>query len=210
MRVARRAVEGTVENWSLGRKTGMVALALLVPAGGWFGTAVTAAADEWGDLSNSVDGVGPHPDPDPHTYCYVSVPAGLQVNIEAAMWNAMDPTAINVDFNSTCDLSGTTETDIVWVEDDLFQATGETRCDNWATYCDQSISTLDLAAINIGAEDEIDQTQTACHEAGHSAGLKHGGSSEDCMINTGDTPPTAIQYRRYGAHHQMHFDAWFN
>jgi hypothetical protein len=210
MGAARRPAKGMRGTWSLGRKAGAVALGLLIPAGA-FGTAFTAAADEWGDMTDEVNGIGAHPDSDPHTYCYTwSVPGGLRTNIDAAMWNAMDPTAVNVNGPQTCDYASDTETDIVWWEGDLYEATGVTYCEDWDTYCDQSYSTLDLSAINVGTDDEIDQTQTACHEAGHSAGLKHGGSSADCMINSGDNPPTALQYRRYGSHHRDHLESWFN
>ncbi|MGK2874463.1 MAG: hypothetical protein ACSLEW_02335 [Nocardioides sp.] len=198
------AYRSSLDVGTLRRVTGTVVLALLLASVAFFGTAFVAAADPWGDMTNESNGIGTHPDSDPHTYCYTSgVPSGLSTNIADAMWNAMDPTAVNVDYNSSCDYSSSTETDIVWFEDDLYQASG-------SSYCDQAYSTLDLAAINVGGEDEIDQTQTACHEAGHTAGLTHGGSV-DCMINSADTPPTALQFRRYGEHHRTdHLTPWFN
>ncbi len=172
------------------------------------GTALAAAADPWG--TNTQD-TGAHPDSDPHTYCYSSsAGADIRENISNMMWDAMDPTAVNVDYNSDCDLSGDTETDVVWRQGNLASATGSTYCEDFDTRCDQFYSTLDLAAIDVGDYDETDQSQTACHELGHTGGLTHGGSSTDCMINTGDTPPTDLQYRRYGDHHKSHFTDWFN
>lgn len=185
--------------------------ASLVLAASWallLGTALAAAADPWGTGTTDT---GAHPDSDPHTYCYSSsVGTDLSLNIYDAEWDAMDPTAVNVDYNSSCDLSSDTETDVVWRQANLANAYGSTYCEDFDTHCDQFYSTLDLAAINVGDHDEIDQTQTACHELGHTGGLTHGGGSGDCMINTGDNPPTDIQYRRYGNHHGSHLTDWFN
>ena len=171
-------------------------------------TALSVAADPWGTGTSDT---GAHPDADPHTYCYSSsVGSDLRENIENAEWNAMDPTAVNVNYQSSCDLSSSSETDVVWRQAALSGAYGSTYCEDFDNHCDQFYSTLDLAAINVGANDEIDQTQTACHELGHTGGLTHGGSSGDCMINSGDNPPTDVQYRRYGEHHRSHLTAWFN
>lgn len=169
----------------------------------------SASADPWG--TNTTD-TGAHPDSDPHTYCYSSsVGSDAQPNMSDAEWDAMDPTAVNVDYNSTCDLSSSTETDVVWREGDLAGSRlGETYCEDFDTYCDQSYATLDLPRIAVGSEDEIDETMVACHELGHTGGLTHGGSSTDCMADRGETPPTALQYRRYGGHHKDHFTDWFN
>ena len=77
-----------------------------------------------------------------------------------AEWDAMDPTAVNVDYNSTCDLSSSTETDVVWREGDLAGSRlGETYCEDFDTYCDQFYVTLDLPRIAVGSEDEIDETE---------------------------------------------------
>ncbi|NUT35333.1 MAG: hypothetical protein HOV79_19950 [Hamadaea sp.] len=172
------------------------------------GTAAVALADEWGTGTSNT---GAHPDSDPHTYCYSSsVGSDARPNIEAAEWDALDPTAVNVDYNSSCDLSSSTETDVVWRQANLAAGvSGSTYCEDFDTYCDQFYVTLDMAQIAVGSEDEIDETQTACHELGHSAGLTHGGST-DCMINSPDTPPTALQFRRYNDHHKSHLTAWFN
>jgi hypothetical protein len=171
------------------------------------GASVAAVADEWGTGDSST---GAHPDADPHGFCYSSsVGADARENISAAEWNAMDPTAVNVNFDSTCNLSGSGETDVVWRVGNLAPGvSGSTYCEDFDTYCDQFYSTLDMAQIAVGSEDEIDETQTACHELGHTGGLSHGGST-DCMINSADTPPTDLQFRRYNQHHKDHLAAWF-
>lgn len=180
-------------------------------------TSSPVAGDPWG-TNDASTGTGPHPDENPHTYCYSSsVGSDLRTNIENAEWNALDITDANVNYQASCTTSGASETDVVWRQADLTPGTsGETYCDDFESdpptnQCDQAYSSLDLAEINYGAEDEIDQTQTACHELGHTVGLTHGGASTDCMINSGDTPPTALQYRRYGPEHHApdHINNWF-
>lgn len=169
---------------------------------------LTASADEWGTNDSST---GAHPDSDPHSYCYSSsVGSDIKSGMSNAEWNAMDPTQVNVNYNSSCDLSSSTETDVVWRQGNLASGvSGSTYCEDFDRYCDQYYLTLDRGQINVGSYDEIDETQTACHELGHSAGLSHGGNSADCMINSASTPPTALQYRRYGGHHRDHLAAWF-
>jgi hypothetical protein len=166
-----------------------------------------AAADPWGTGS---DGTGTHPDSDPHTFCYseYQVAEGAKPNIREAEWNALDPTQANVDFTSSCDFYGGTETDVVWHTGAL---SGDTQgyyfCEDFDTYCDQAYTYLDLAEINEGPWDEADQSQTACHELGHTAGLTHGGNSEDCMVN--GLPNDEVQWQRYGSHHEDHINNWF-
>lgn len=168
---------------------------------------LTASADPWGTGGSNT---GAHPDPDPHGYCYSSsVGSDLKSGIFEAEWKAMDPTQVNVDKDSSCKLSGTGETDVVWRQGALSGTVrGETSCEDFdGNRCDQNYLTLDLAEINKGSNDEIDEAKTACHELGHSGGLTHGGAS-DCMLS-GEVPSTAVKYRRYNAHHIGHLNAWF-
>lgn len=167
-----------------------------------------AIADEWGDQDSDT---GAHPDGATHNYCYfASVNSDLREAIAEAMWSALDPTHATVDFFSSCKLSGSGETDVVWREANLDGAAGQEICEDYdnGDHCDQYYLTLDHTAINAGSNDEIDEAQTACHELGHSVGLTHGGSSSDCMINDG-SPPSDVQYRRYGSHHRGHINGWF-
>lgn len=183
----------------------------LVAAAGLCALAGPALADPWG---TGTQDTGDHPDADPHTFCFhSSVRSDARANIESAEWNALDPTSVNVDFNSTCDLKGRTETDVVWRQADLpnRRDQGETRCEDYdGQYCDQFYSAIDMSRAAVGDLDEIDETMTACHELGHTVGLTHGGSSTDCMAVRGETPPTAMQFRRYGPHHRDHLDRWFD
>ena len=183
---------------------------LLVVLGAW----VAADADEWGSQDENT---GAHPDPDPHTYCFSSsVPASsdLRENIGYAEWNAMDPTGVNVNGPESCDLSSGTETDVVWRQVNLANNTlAETPCEDYdGSYCDQYYINMDLPEINEGNNDERDQTITACHELGHSGGLSHGSTQNDCMENVSTiNPPADIKYRRYSSHHiNDHLNPWFN
>jgi hypothetical protein len=64
---------------------------------------------------------------------------------------------------------------------------------------------------SVEASDEIDQTITTCHEFGHTAGLSHGSTQDDCMENVSTSnPPNALKWRRYSAHHiDDHINPWF-
>lgn len=170
-----------------------------------------AQADEWGDQDSST---GAHPDEDPHSYCYASsVPSGLRDQIYNAQWNALDPTEVNVDYHSTCTLSGSSETDVYWREENLSGLYGKAPCNDYETFsnqCDQYHVTLDRAAIDVGTDDGIHRTIVACHELGHTAGLSH--RDGNCMrATTPDNPPTELKYRRYDPYHHIpdHINPWF-
>jgi len=171
-------------------------------------SAVGAAADDWGTNTSNT---GAHPDSDPHTYCYnANIADGAKPNISSAEWDSMDPTAVNVDYNATCDYSSSSETDVVWFTGDLPDGVrGRTYCEDFDTYCDQNYVTLDLAELNEGSNDEFDQTKTACHELGHTAGLTHHADGNDCM-DSGEVPNTNLQWHRYNDHHKSHLTSWFN
>ncbi len=89
-----------------------------------------AMADEWGSQDGNT---GAHPDEDPHSYCLgSSVSADLEENIDAAAWNALDPTQVNVNYSSTCQLTGAGETDVVWTQGNIASgALAWTDCDDY-------------------------------------------------------------------------------
>jgi hypothetical protein len=180
-------------------------LCLVVGIGAW------AVADPWG----SQDGdTGAHPDSNPHTYCFgTPLSADLKPNIDNAAENALEPTDATVNFEAACDLSdtdGDRQTDVRWRQGDL--AGGTTGLAPCAVYlsnghCDRYDITIDYAQVQQGENDERDQTQTACHEQGHSVGLSH--ASNDCMMS--GEPPEDIAYRRYSGHHiDDHINPWFS
>ena len=174
--------------------------------------ATSASADSWGDTeSNPIDGTGPHPDGSIHTYCFEPMDTSVHDNIVAAEDNALDAeTQANVSFDSSCDYSGGTETDVVWDTANLSGSRrGTSWCEDWDNgLCDQSYVELDVAELNVGSNDELDTTKTACHELGHTVGLTHHSSGYGCMLS-GEIPSTDLQWRRYVAHHKDHINAWF-
>lgn len=139
-----------------------------------------------------------------HTYCFSSsFNSDLENNADYAMQTSLQAdTDIQYQFQ-TC----ATTTDVWWWDANLPGTTrGLHKCQvkSNPTTCDASYVTLDPAQINIGSDDEEDTHKTACHEAGHSVGLEHGGSI-DCMLN-GEIPNTLVQFRRYSGHHIWHID----
>lgn len=152
------------------------------------------------DTGPFADGVG-------HTYCWGSgFDAALKDNADAAMVNLDAQTEMFDSFQATCNA---VSTDIFWFDANLPDgARGGTRCVTWITYgvvCDSFDIYLDPAEINIGSDDELDTTKTACHEVGHSTGLSHALTGDDCMIS-GEMPSTNVQWRRYNAHHVSHIN----
>lgn len=172
-----------------------------------FGTPI-AAADAWG--TDTTD-TGQHPDGSWHSYCWGSgFDSTLQDNASFAESDSLGgPTEATVQYFSTCNLSGSGETDVVWLDDNLPGDTrGETYCEDYdGDYCDQSYLTLDPAEINEGSNDEADTTKTACHELGHTVGLTHNNTT-DCMIG-GERPSLSTIYETYTAHHKWHINVWF-
>lgn len=172
---------------------------------------VSAKADSWG--TNTSD-TGPHPDGSFHSWCWGNgVDSDLHNNVINVEDNALDgPTQATEDFHTNCNYSSSTETDVVWFTENLPAGTrGRNFCENFeGGVCDQNYTSLDLAEIAIGDNDELDETKTACHELGHSVGLTHG-AADDCMIN-GERPVRPaydVTFERYNPHHIGHIDAWF-
>lgn len=166
-----------------------------------------AHADPWGTDTSET---GAHPDSNPHTYC-----AGNSFSwwprVENIENNALGkPTDANVVYNSSCDYSSSTETDVVWYVAELSGTTrGTTRCEDFDTYCDQYYVKIDYNYIIESSDpDGENVSKTICHELGHTVGLSHGSTYGGCMVSgevSGD-----LSYRRYSSHHVGHINAWFS
>lgn len=167
-------------------------------------TASPVLGDPFG--TNTTD-TGPFADSGFHDYCWgYGFDAVLHDNAASAM-SSLDVQTDMVDsFRTTC----SSVTDIFWFDGDLpGAARGGTRCVTWTTYgviCNSFDIMLDPAAINVGSEDELDTTKTACHEVGHTTGLSHASTGTDCMIS-GEMPSTDGQWRSYNAHHVDHINS---
>lgn len=125
------------------------------------------SADEWGVQDSDT---GAAPDGVNHRHCLDgSVPSSLDNNINWAMNESLADAGVPTPAREGCTLS----TDIVWIERNLTGSTGQAPCDSYHTsgtfdgLCDRYHVSIDLAAVNDGPNDDLDQTQTACHEAGH-------------------------------------------
>lgn len=171
-----------------------------------------AAADPWGTGGTET---GEHPDPGPHTWCYgPSWPAGNNTAGYAES-NLANQTYAGPSYQATCNLDGSSQTDVKWGTDDLAGGDrGQARCAVLASSgnCDRNNVTIDFPQINIGDNDEADQWKTTCHELGHTTGLTHGVINttyyDDCMMS-GEIPGTATKWHQYNGHHINHINAWF-
>lgn len=169
---------------------------------------LAANADDWGTGTSDT---GAHPDGSSHSFCYQPLNSSAVHNIENAEWNSLeDETDANVVFDSDCDYTGGTETDVSWDTVDLSGSLrGRAYCEDFDNgNCDQFYAELDLDEISEGSNDDIDTTKTACHELGHTVGLTHHSAGHGCMIS-GEIPGTDVDWRRYVAHHKGHINAWF-
>lgn len=168
-----------------------------------------ASADDWGVLDADT---GPTPDHGQHTYCYdASVSQDLRDNILTAEANLESQTQADVQFQSSCVTTGTTgQTDVRWRQIDLPSGvSGSVGCDRyWSDdTCDRARASLDLAEISLGSFDEEDETQSACHELGHTVGLTH--ATNDCMKGISSPDPGDPSNFEYSPHHVSHIDTWF-
>lgn len=184
-----------------------VAAAVTVAAAVLVAVAPQAMADPWGTGTTDT---GATPDGGSHAYCTNELGAdSLLPNINYVMTQALGAmTDATVVQHTLCDFLHP-QTDVRWLEDDLTGASGFTICaamnpDN--NNCDRNDVTLDLASINVGSNDDDDQSQTACHELGHTVGLSH--ATTDCMMS-GEPPSSATTWRTFDAHHRGHINAWF-
>jgi hypothetical protein len=142
-----------------------------------------------------------------HTYCYGP---GFNDNLEGhadyAMGTSLDADTDIADSFVACDAS----TDAEWLDMNLTDGNrGVYICTALVgSICFSSDVILDPAEIDEGTNDFWDRAKTACHEAGHSVGLRHGGTT-DCMLS-GEVPDTSVQYRRYNTHHRVdHINATY-
>ena len=163
-----------------------------------------ALADNFGTNDSTT---GPFADDASHDYCWgPGFDAALKDNANNAMSNLDIQTVMTDLYQANCDVVGT---DIWWFDADLPPATrGLYHCVTWVTYgsiCNSADVKLDPAEINIGSNDELDTTKSACHEVGHSVGMAHSGTDDDCM-RSGEIPNTNVQYQQYNSHHRGHIN----
>lgn len=167
-----------------------------------------AYGDEWG--TGTVD-TGPIPDGGTHRYCWgAGFNSGLHDNATFAMQQSLDADTDATVEHQACDYTAP-GTDVVWLDADLPGSTrGQSVCFVFNTNgrCDRNHVTLDPAQLNLSADPQGNRTKTACHEVGHTVGLRHGpgggdGRFDDCMVSGEST------LVRYSSHHRGHINAYF-
>jgi DNA-binding CsgD family transcriptional regulator len=104
------------------------------------------------------------------TYCFeTSISTSGKSTINSVLSNEYAPTDLSVTFESSCDYSGGSETDIVFqYRTDLPSgAAGMAWCDdsNNSTQCDQHYNAFNTSGPSY---------DLVCHEIGHAMGLTHG------------------------------------
>jgi hypothetical protein len=166
--------------------------------------ATTASADTFGGCNSNE---GCLPDNFSHVYCVSgSMNADLLTAVEGALQYLHDATNYNV----AADGNGCVNTtDLVMIQDSALGARGQYSCQlfNSAGNCERA--NLRFNPNNLPSAN--DRVKTACHELGHSVGLKHGiigvdnDQYTDCM-SSGSIPP-GLNFDEYDAHHIAHINA---
>lgn len=160
-------------------------------------------------LADSSQPGGP-PDRGSHTYCYG---AGFTWTgtADGAMGWLEEQTLVDTTFHSSC----TTSTDVRWHLEPIEGAFGMAFCfqrtDNQA-YCDRYKLVLNSELIVDAAHPSSQRRKTACHELGHTVGVRHyfeddfpGADTSHSCLRSGPVP-TADQawHTRFGPHHRLY------
>jgi hypothetical protein len=146
------------------------------------------------------------PDNFTHTYCItVGVNVVLTNAIHAAMENLDNQTSYSDVFFSCPSFPNVA--DAIWQQSTTISARGDYLCQrfNSAGLCIQARLRLNPNLLT----DTANRRKTACHEIGHSVGLKHGTDADnnlynDCMKSG---PVVADQlFDQYDSHHVTHIN----
>lgn len=170
-----------------------------------------AAADTFGACYGPGSHEGCVPDNFNHWYCYNGA---VDNTLRAAFESAMATLDLRTSYTQFQEPNGVcnTVTDIVVVQDASLTARGQYSCQTFNAFndCDQGEVRLNPNLLTT----VLDRTKTACHEIGHSVGLRHGNpnvaadnnSYTDCMRS--GNPPTGAGSlpTSYDAHHIQHIN----
>lgn len=165
--------------------------------------ATTASADTFGGCNSNE---GCLPDNFSHVYCFNGA---MNSNLQNAILGALQYLHDETSYDVVLDGNGCVNTtDLVMTQDTSLGARGEYDCiiPNSQGNCERAhlrFNPNNLPSAN-------DRVKTACHEIGHSVGLKHGidgvdnDDYTDCMFS-GAIPP-GLNFDEYDAHHIAHIN----
>src|SRR5690606_29168097 len=134
-----------------------------------------------------------------------------------AMASLQSQTAVTRVYHSSCRAG----TDVRWTQGPIPNAYGEARCvlRNANDYCDRYLLTLNDNIINQSEFPAAQRRKTACHEVGHTGGVRHysnsdfpGNDTAHSCLRSGAVPAASQAWHtRYGAHHRTaHINPWFS
>lgn len=171
-------------------------IALVLPA-------TPASADGFGGCDSNEGCV---PDNFNHWYCFSTA---MSVNIRGAFEAAMLYLDEETSYDTFEEPAGcNTATDLVVSQDTSLGARGQYSCQDWNDADDCEQATLVLNPNRLPTDE--DRVKTACHEIGHSVGLRHGidgvdnDEYTDCMYS-GEIPD-GLNYDEYDDHHMAHIN----
>lgn len=117
--------------------------------------------------------------------------------------NALDLQTVMVDaYESVCDPA----TDVVWQFVTLPPGVlGTYHCASFSSsgVCNRGIVRNDPAQTRPSM---ARHRANACHELGHSVGLRHGNSNDYQCMRSGFPPDDSLYYRNFQPHHVWHID----
>lgn len=160
-------------------------------------------------LADSSQPGGP-PDRGSHTYCYGDGFTWTGTADGAMGW-LEDQTLVDTTFHSSC----TTRTDVVWNLESIDGVFGMAICYERTEdggYCDQYDVYLNSGLIVDADHPSSQRRKTACHELGHTVGVRHyanesypGADTSHSCLRSGPVP-TADQawHTRFGPHHRLY------
>ena len=155
------------------------------------------------------------PDKGNHSWCYASK-FKQQAVADAAMTWLRNQTVVDTIYYSSCNDA----IDVKWTEKSVPNAFGSAVCKYRTSLdrCDQYIVTLNMTTINASAHPASQRRKTACHELGHTVGVRHysgdnrpGSDTTHSCLRSGPVPtPDRSWHKRFGNHHRVsHINPWF-
>jgi len=136
-----------------------------------------------------------------HTYCW----AGNfdSTNFRDAAKYAMENLDAQTDFYDNKMANCTANTDIVWTEFTVSGVRGRYECEALSGWnCGQARIYINRAEINSSSDPELNRKKTSCHEVGHSGGVSHAETGDDCM-KSGEV---TLGHKDYNPHHIGHLN----